>query len=76
MIKRSRKRSNVGIKKKSEEIVFDFGEDNKDEDAELDLVQKPDNLDCMIHFIEIDSTFSNARLQLSTNIKLLLALSG
>ena len=45
-----------------EKIVLDFNEDNKDEDGELDLVQKLDNLDCMIYFIVIDTTFSNARL--------------
>ena len=55
-------RLSAGIKKKSEEIVLDFDEDDKDEDGELDLVQKLDNLDCIIYFIEINSTFSNATL--------------
>ena len=45
-----------------EKIVLDFNEDNKDDDGELDLVQKLDNLCCMIYFIVIDTTFSNARL--------------
>ena len=44
------------------ELVLDFGEDNKDEDCELDLVQKLDNLDCMIYFNVIYTSFSNARL--------------
>ena len=67
------KRSSVGIKKKSEEIVLDFDLEDKLGDGELDLVQKLNNVDCIIYFIEIYSTFSNARLGLSTNIKLLLA---
>ena len=46
------KRSSVGIQKKSEEIVLDFDEDDKDEDGELDLVQKLDNLDSIIYFIK------------------------
>ena len=52
MIKRSRKKSSVRIKKKSEEIVLDF-----DEDGELDLVKKLDNPDCIIYFIDLIQPF-------------------
>ena len=37
----------LGSRKNQKKIVLDFDEDNKDEDGELDLVQKLDNLDCI-----------------------------
>ena len=58
--KRSRDQDNGQVLGSRKELVLEFGEDNKDEDCELDLVQKLDNLDCMIDFNVIYTSFSNA----------------